>query len=334
MIGSAGLLLINLGTPDDPSVSSVRKYLKEFLSDPRVITLPFLFRYLLLYLFILPFRPSRSAQYYRKIWTDKGSPLLHFSQSFTEKLQAQLGNSYTVQLGMRYGKPSISDALKALQHCDSLTILPLFPQYSSAATGSAIALTLQLLAQYQKFPKQMTVIREFYAHPAFIDAQVIQIQPFIASHDFLLFSYHGLPTKQILCEQSVDCCKLQKDCPSISSENDACYRAQCFATSITIASALGLTSTQYATAFQSRLGKLKWTQPYFEEFLDELYQRGVRRLAIACPGFVADCLETLEEIGIRAKKQWQQLGGEQLTLIPALNDAEHWVDRIPEIFML
>lgn len=333
MVGTKGILLINLGTPDDPSVASVRRYLKEFLSDPLVLTLPFLPRYLLLYLFILPFRPARSAKYYRAVWTKNGSPLLHYSQSFTEKLQAHLGNSYTVRLGMRYGKPSISDALKALQHCDSLTILPLFPQYASATTGSAIALTLNLLNSYPTFPKQIHIIREFYMHPAFIDAQSIQIEPFISSHDFLLFSYHGIPTKQNSCSHNIKQTCLE-NCPAITSTNANCYRAQCFATSTAIANKLGLTTGQYATAFQSRLGKLEWIKPYLEEYLEELYNCGVRRLAIACPSFVADCLETLEEIGMRTKTHWQSLGGEQLTLIPALNDAEHWINRIPEIFVL
>lgn len=323
-----GLLLINLGTPASPNVKAVRRYLREFLSDSRVIDLPTPFRYLLLYAFILPFRPKISAKAYQFIWTSEGSPLLVNSQRLIEKLSQKLGASYQIAFGMRYGEPSIATALTTLSNCEEITVLPLYPQYSSAATGSSIEKLLSLISQQNSHPT-LTVIRDFYQHPGFIAAQADLIRPYLARHDHLLLSYHGIPERHIRKTGCESVC--QDRCPPISSANQTCYKAQCQQTSDALAKTLGLAKNQYSAAFQSRLGKTPWIKPYTDELLPKLAQQGIKNLAVACPSFVADCLETLEEIGFQAKEQWRQLGGEQLTLIPCLNDSKRWVKAVIDI---
>lgn len=321
-----GLLLINLGTPDTPDVSSVRRYLLEFLSDYRVIRLPALLRYLLLYGIILPFRSPKSAHAYQSIWTENGSPLLHHSRQLATQLQRRLDKHCKVVLGMRYGNPSLKDALSELQGCEKITILPLYPQYSSAATGSTIEKILQMLSSQPILPS-MNIIRDFHTHPQFIQAQVHLIAPFVDHHDYILFSYHGLPENHLTKEGCKSICA--NECLTTKSiQPSHCYRLQCFQTTDLIAKKLALNPVQYGTSFQSRLGKTPWIKPYTNEILKDLIDQGIKRLAIVCPSFVADCLETLEEIGQQTREQWLSLGGEQLSLIPCLNDNKHWTDAI------
>ncbi len=323
-----GLLLINLGTPDSPNVKDVRRYLKEFLSDPRVVDLPTLVRTILLYGFILPFRPKRSAHAYQSIWQADGSPLLLNCLSLKEKLQTELSGSYQVALGMRYGKPSIASALADLKNCQSITVLPLFPQYSSAATGSAIESVYNTLKTYETQP-HLTVIRDFYNHPGFIQSMALQIQPYIEHHDYVLFSYHGLPERQIIKGGCRAVC--EGTCPYLSVDQPPCYRSQCFATSQALAQTLNLEPEQYSSTFQSRLGRTPWIKPYTDEVMPKLASQGVKNLLVACPSFTADCLETLEEIGIRGKALWLECGGENLTLVPCVNDSPAWLQGIQEL---
>ena len=229
---------------------------------------------------------------------------------------------------MRYGKPSLQDALLQLQGCETLTILPLYPQYSSAATGSSIERVLQLISTQSIIPS-IKIIRDFYAHPLFIKALASLIKPHVTDHDYILFSYHGLPENHLRAEGCNPVC--QTNCRPISSNNSGCYRAQCLQTTALIANTLGLTNEQYGTAFQSRLGRTPWIKPYTDEVLTVLISKGIRRIAVACPSFVADCLETLEEIGMRLKEQWLNKGGEQLTLIPCLNESDAWLDALEAI---
>ena len=322
-----GLLLINLGTPNNPSIKAVRHYLREFLADKRVITLAAPLRYLLLYSIILPFRSRQSAHAYQAIWTSEGSPLLSHSRKLVDALQERLGAHCNVVLGMRYGKPSIEEALLQLQECETITILPLYPQYSSAATGSSIEKALKRLAIQAILPS-IRVIRDFHSHPGLINAQSVLIKPYVANHDYVLFSYHGLPENHLRTGGCKQIC--HANCP-LSSSTKGCYRAQCLQTTSLIASMLGLTLQQHGTAFQSRLGKTPWIKPYTDEILTHLNSQGIKRIAVVCPSFVADCLETLEEIGMRLKDQWLKMGGEQLTLIPCLNASEQWLDAIIEI---
>lgn len=323
-----GLLIINLGTPTHNDVSAVKTYLREFLTDKRVIDLPALLRYMLVYLFILPFRAKKSAHAYQLIWTNEGSPLLVHSEHLVKQLQLELGTEYRVALGMRYGTPSIHKALDQLSECESITVLPLYPQYSSAATGSSIEELMRIISVKEVIPTT-TIIRDFYQHPSYIKAQAQIIQRHLQDDSYLLFSYHGIPERQIQKSGCATVCK--ETCPEMTTKNQGCYKAQCHQTSKLLAAELKLNSDQYCTAFQSRLGKTPWIKPYTDELLVELAEKGIKNLTITCPSFVADCLETLEEIGMRIKEDWMKLGGEQFTLIPCLNEDPIWIHSIKEI---
>lgn len=323
-----GVLLLNIGTPDAPDVKSVRRYLREFLSDPRVIDLPAWQRWLLLHLFILPFRPRRSAAAYQKIWTQTGSPLLNYSKQLCEKLTHELGGDYVVTLGMRYGNPSIASAVKYLQQqsCEKLLLLPIFPQYSVAATGSALAAALASLKQ-QSYSPEVIIPHSFYAETAYIQslANVITENLRDFSPDYLLFSFHGIPERQLKRHCVATGCDHRRECSLINKNNAFCYRAQCYTTIRLVAEAMKLDEKKYAVAFQSRLGRASWVQPYTTVSLTQLAQQGIKKLAVVCPSFVLDCLETLEEIGIRAQEQWRALGGEAFRLVPALNTDPQWI---------
>jgi protoporphyrin/coproporphyrin ferrochelatase len=330
-----GVLLINLGTPDAPDAHSVKKYLSEFLNDPRVVDLPWLVRKILVHGFILRFRPKISSRAYRQIWTQEGSPLLLHSQKLAQALAAALGENYVVELGMRYGKPNIAAALHRLkeQQCQKLVILPLFPQYSSSATGSALAKTLAELGKNQDIP-EVYWINCFFDHPEFINAWkelIIQQVPAEAP-DMWIFSYHGLPVRH-LNKRGCDTadCLANIECGAVTPYNQLCYRRQCFATSRLLAETLQLTPNQYRVGFQSRLGRTPWITPYTDQLLTELAGQGIKRIAMVCPSFTVDCLETLEEIGLRAKAQWHSLGGEAFTLLPCLNADPTWVKALAQI---
>jgi protoporphyrin/coproporphyrin ferrochelatase len=328
-----GVLLLNLGTPDSPRVSDVRRYLREFLSDPRVIDIPPLARKLLLETVILPFRPARSAKAYKLVWTGDGSPLLFHSQRLTEGVRRALGPEYVVELGMRYGSPSIPSALAKLVAAQPsrIVVLPLFPQYSSAATGSAVERVYEVLGQSWNVPPA-TTLGAFYDDPGFISAftMVAKKQLDTFRPDFVLFSYHGLPERHVRKSDASGnhCLKRADCCDAMVPENRYCYRAQCFATTRALAFTLGLGANNHSVSFQSRLGRTPWLHPYTDLVLPELAAAGRKRLAVMCPAFVADCLETLEEIGIRAKEQWRSLGGEDLLLVPSLNAEPAWVDTV------
>lgn len=322
-----GLLLINLGTPDGADVRSVRRYLKEFLSDPRVIDLPSPIRYALLYAFILPFRPKKSAHAYQSIWTEKGSPLLLNGKALQSAVQQQLGGEWKVALGMRYGQPSIASALEELSDCSKICVFPLFPQYSSAATGSALEKLMDIQKKARILP-ELHIVRDFYRAPYFIQAQAERIRPHLEGADHLIFSYHGLPQRQLEKEGCQPVCL--QPCALETKPNAGCYRAQCFASSHALAEALGMNKQQYTTAFQSRLGQTPWIQPYTDATLADLAAKGVKNILISCPSFASDCLETIEEIGIAAKEQWQRAGGTSLQLIPCVNDDPIFAKGIAE----
>jgi len=331
--GPTALLLVNLGTPRSPSPRDVRRYLREFLSDPRVLDMPALARWLLLELVILPTRPKRSALAYQKIWGPQGSPLLAHGRALAQAVQKELGDGYAVELGMRYGEPSIREALAALaaHRPARLIALPLFPQYSTAATGSAVAKIEQEHARTPGLPPLET-LGAFYADAGFITAFAAVARERLAAFrpDFVLFSYHGLPERQIakLDASGAHCFARPDCCDAIGVVNRDCYRAQCFATTRALAAELRLANDSFDTSFQSRLGRTPWIKPYTDLLLPELAARGQRRLAVLCPSFVADCLETLEEIAIRAAEQWRELGGEELLLIPSLNAEPAWVKAV------
>ncbi len=335
-------MLINLGTPDAPNTPDVRRYLKEFLSDPRVIDINPLGRWLLLNLFILPFRPAKSAAAYKKVWMQDGSPLLVYGRALQNGVQASLNKKapgrYEVRLAMRYGQPSIPSVLQELlQHdLERLLVLPLFPQYSSAASGSALERVLELVARSWNVPSVDT-FDAFYDAPAFINAFRDVAAPLLEAFapDHVLFSYHGLPERQVKksdttgthCLASATCCE------TITPANRFCYRAHCVATTKALVQALHLPPQKHSFSFQSRLGRTPWIKPYTDEVLPQLAQQGVKRLAVFSPAFVADCLETVEEIGLRAREQWLSLGGEDLLLIPSLNDNPVWVEGLAAMIL-
>jgi ferrochelatase len=327
-----GVLLINLGTPEQCAPQSVYCYLTEFLNDPRVIDLPGFLRWVLVNLVIIPLRFKKSAAAYQKIWSDCGSPLLVNSRKLQQALAVELGNAYQVELGMRYGKPSIQSALAKLAHCHRLTLLPLFPQYSAAATGSAIASALNILSAQWNIP-EIFIKRDFYDHPHFIAAYADVIKKNIAGKNIerIVFSYHGLPERHIQKSNCQASCDHAAACPPMNDSNLFCYRAQCHATTHLLAKALNLNAQHYRVAFQSRLGRTPWIKPYTDLLLPELMQQGVKNIAVVCPSFVADCLETLEEINIRAREQWLKLGGKEFIFIPCLNDHPAWVTGLAEI---
>jgi ferrochelatase len=328
-----GLLLVNLGTPDAPEPGPVRRYLREFLSDPRVIDVNPVGRWLLLNLFILPFRPAKSAEAYQKIWAKEGSPLLVYSRALTAAVAGRLQGRYEVELAMRYGNPSLPDAVKALRSrgVTEFTVLPLYPQAAASSSSSTLARAYEVLAgAWDVAP--VRAVPAFFDHPGFLDAFATVARPVIAEAraEHVLMSYHGLPERHMRksdpsgrhCLASAGCCEVLTDV------NRNCYRAQCFATSRGLAERLGLGRDGYTVSFQSRLGRTPWVKPYTDFVLPELAQRGIKRLAVMCPAFVADCLETLEEVGLRARDQFLQSGGESLTLVPSLNAHPAWVDTV------
>lgn len=320
-----GLLLINLGTPNSTKLLDIVRYLCEFLTDPRVIDLPILLRYLLVYGFIVPFRCRKTAKAYRAIWTEQGSPLLFHHQDLVKTLQKTLGSEYQIALGMRYGTPPIATALDELKHCVSITVLPLYPQYSSATTGSSLEKIAKSLTKQEVIPS-LYLIRDFYQHPAYLAAQAQLIRKHLQEDTHLVFSYHGLPERQIQKSGCQNLCP--GSCNPLSNKNPGCYKSQCHQTSFLLTTQLQLDPKLVHTAFQSRLGTLPWIQPYIPTLLADLATQGVKNLAIVCPSFVTDCLETLEEIGMRTKALWLQLGGKQFTLIPCLNAEASWIQKL------
>ena len=323
------MLLVNLGTPGAPRTAEVRRYLREFLSDPYVIDIPAPGRFLLLNLVILPFRPAKSAEAYRKIWLPEGSPLLVYGERLRDRVRTALGPDIPVELAMRYGRPSIRAGLSALRDAgaERAVVLPLYPQYAPATTGST-----EEKARKEAGGLDLTFLPAFYDDPGFTAAFTEVGRPALERFrpEKVLFSYHGLPERQVMkadptgshCLRSADCCERFREA------NPDCYRAQCFATSRALASSLELSRDRYAVSFQSRLGRERWIPPYTDRTVVELARAGVKRLAVFCPAFVADCLETLEEIGIRARESFREAGGEELLLVPSLNDHPRWVDAV------
>jgi len=328
-----GVLLVNLGTPRSPRVSDVRRFLREFLMDPRVVDLPPVARWLLVNVVIAPLRPFASARAYRQVWTEAGSPLLVHGRALRDRLAETLGATCVVELGMRYGEPSIGRALERLHARDveRIVALPLFPQYAPATTGSVERKIVEERGRLPR-PAPVQVLPAFPENAGFVEALAETARRALTGFhpDHWLFSFHGLPERQVLRADPSGrhCLRSETCCDALGDVNRDCYRAQCFATGRALARALALPEDAWSVSFQSRLGRTPWIGPYTDAILPELRERGVRRLAVACPSFVADCLETLEEIGIRAREQWRELGGEDLRLVPCLNAEPVWVQAV------
>lgn len=331
-----GLLLINLGTPNSPRPRDVRAYLEEFLSDPRVLDMAAWRRWLLLHLLILPFRPKTSGEAYASIWTERGSPLLEHSQELARKVQQRLGPRVSVELAMRYGSPSIPDALARLrlEGIDRIVVFPLYPQYSSSATGSSIEHVFRHAAMEWNTP-YLHVVPPFYDHPLFLEACARVARPVLADADpeRVIFSFHGLPERHCVKsdESGAHCLKQPDCCDRLVEANRNCYRAQCFATARGLADLLGVPVEKRIVCFQSRLGRTPWIRPHTDEVVAGLARDGVKRAVICSPAFVADCLETIEELGMRAVKSFREGGGEVLTRVPAVNATDAWADAVVEL---
>ena len=320
-----GVLVAQLGTPQAPTARALRPYLRQFLSDPRVIDLHPLRWYPILYLFVLTRRPARSAALYANIWTDEGSPLMVHSQAQTRGLQERLGAAYRVVLGMRYGEPSIARAVQSLEQegVERILVFPMFPQFSCATTGS-IYDAVNRAALGRRCPwffsrkRQMPALRfvpPYADHPAYINALKQSVTEAVArlswTPDRYLITFHGIPQRYV-------------------DEGDP-YRRQCEETARQLAAALGLADDEWVRGFQSRFGKEPWLEPYTEEVLERLGGQDVRRLVAVCPGFTADCLETLDEIGREGAEQFSSGGGQQFHLVPCLNDHPAWLDAMATI---
>jgi ferrochelatase len=331
-----GLLLINLGTPASPAPRDVRRYLREFLLDPRVIDLAAWKRQSIVRLFVLPFRPRRSAEAYRQIWTDQGSPLLLHGRALAAKIQQQLGERVQVELAMRYGEPSIAAALERLrrQGIDRIVAFPLYPQYASSTTGSTVEALLRAAAGRWNTPF-LQIVPPFYDHPAYIAALAAVGRPVLerVRPERVIFSFHGLPQRHCRrSDESASHCFVRADCcDQIVAANRYCYRAQCMATARLLAARLGVPAEQRRISFQSRLGRDPWLEPETDEVVVGLAREGVKRAVILSPSFVADCLETLEELGLRAAERFAAHGGQQLELVPSLNAETAWVEAVVRI---
>lgn len=327
------LFLANLGTPDAPTEGAVRRYLREFLLDSRVVDIPAVMRWLLVHGVILRKRPKASAEAYQKIWTERGSPLLYHLQDLARGVREELGADWIVVEGMRYGNPSFRKAVRAIKAAgvDEIVFFPLYPQYSEAATGSSIV-EFRRVAKIESLNAPLRQIGWFYDRPEYQEAVAhLTEEAYRRSRaDYLLFSFHGLPERQLKREKTLRkvCFSSSSCCDKIGALNLRCYRAQCFATARKLAEKMQIPRERFSVSFQSRLGRTPWIGPYTDEILHELVKKGVRRLAVACPSFVADCLETLEEIAIRGRERFRELGGEDLILIPSLNSDPRWVKAV------
>jgi ferrochelatase len=307
-----GVLIINLGTPDSPSVADVRKYLREFLMDARVIGIPFWRRFLLVNLIITPFRAPESAKGYRELWTAQGFPLKVYGQKLEGLLQQALGDGFLVKLAMRYQSPSIRSVLSNFKDkgFKQLIVIPLYPQYASSSSGSTMEEVMNVIRAWEVVP-EIRLTAKFFDHPFFIKAFVEIGQKHMAQerYDHYLFSYHGLP------------------------EHQNCYQSQCFETTRLLVQALGIKKEDYTVCFQSRLGNAPWIKPYTDEVIKQLPGRGIKKVLVFSPSFVADCLETTVEIGVEYKKLFLENGGELLGLVESLNVHHAWVECLKQMVL-
>lgn len=328
------LLLANLGSPRSTSVTDVRNYLNQFLMDPYVIDIPWPLRRLLVSLILIS-RPAKSAEAYASIWWPEGSPLIVISEQLTDAVRP-LWPHGPVSLAMRYGEPSISTRLLELvkQGVKTVTFAPLYPQFADSTTTTAIQEAEQCIKKHN-LPLKLNIVPPFYADPAYIQALAKSAAAELEQgFDHLLLSFHGLPESHLKkldptgshCLSDKSCCETAP-----SAVLDSCYRAQCIRSAKLFAKAAGLRSEQWSVAFQSRLGRNKWIEPYTDATLKELAQKGVKKLLVMSPAFVADCIETLEELGIEGRKEFIQAGGQELVLIPCLNAEEYWAQALTEI---
>jgi ferrochelatase len=331
-----GVLLIQLGTPDSPRVSDVRSYLSEFLNDPRVIDLPYLIRKILVNGIIVPFRAPKSAKIYKELWElgEGKSPLLTHTQALQALLQKNFeGENVTVEMAMRYKNPSLDSVLEKMRlaNYDRIVLLPLFPQYASASTGSAIEKAMDIIRKWWVIP-EIKIISQFYDNPGYIHSIVDNAKKFqLSDYDHILFSYHGLPERQVdKVYEGTDLCEDQPCEIEVNEKNKFCYKATSYATTRLIAKELGLTEKDYTVCFQSRLDK-KWLTPFSDKVVEEWAEKGAKKLLVFSPAFVADCLETLIEIGDEYQEIFEEKGGEKVQLVPSSNTHPAFVEGLTQL---
>jgi ferrochelatase len=327
------VLLANLGSPDAPETAPVRRYLNQFLMDPYVIQLPWPLRRLIVSLFVLPTRPKASAEAYRSVWTESGSPLIVLSEKLKQAVSQKI--TMPLEMAMRYGNPSIEQQILKLCADSSISeilYIPLYPHFADSTVTTSIEEARRVLRKH-KLDVALRVVQPFYDNPDYIKALVSSAQPYLDSdYDHIVFSYHGLPESHItkLDTSGEHCLKQANCCETPHPVHKTCYRHQVMRTTQCFALQAGLASHRYSVAFQSRLGRAKWLGPNTEDRLVELAQQGVKKVLVICPAFVTDCLETLEEIAIRGEEVFKEAGGESLTLVPCLNDHPEWVDLLAD----
>ncbi len=314
-----GVLLLNVGSPDAPTPMAVYRYLRQFLMDERVLDMPWLQRWLLVNLVIAPFRAGASAERYRQVWTPQGSPLVAITNDLVQRLAARTG--LQVAFGMAYGSPSIPSAVDSLRRCEHVTVVPLFPQYATATTASVLSGVQSAFAAGNPIPS-LNVLPAFGSDPAFLDVLAASARQHISGVDHVLCSFHGLPERQVTALDGA--CLTEGCCERPCGTRWSCYRAACLDTAAGLASRLP--GADVSVSFQSRLGRDKWLGPETGAELTRLARSGKKRVAVLCPSFVTDCLETLEEIGVEARATFKAAGGEELVVVPCLNVEEAWVD--------
>ena len=326
------VILINVGTPESPGRKHVRKYLTEFLNDRRVIDIPWLARKILVNLIIIPFRTGKSAALYQRLWTQAGSPLRIHLENLVKKLNAQGGEEYRFFGAMRYGSPSIKEILARVmdENFTQIILFPLYPQYASSTTGTVVGEALNIVRSKEVIPEIKTIV-QFYDRQAYIDAFAARVREHdLSEYDHVLFSFHGLPERQI---RKVHPGTGPGDCTcetSMPSHGRYCYKATCYETTRLIAERLGLPRERYTVAFQSRLSR-NWLSPFSDDKVRDFAAKGMKNVLVVAPSFVADCLETTMEIGEDYRDLFLQLGGEKLTLVESLNDSDEWARAIGEM---
>lgn len=327
-----GIILMNLGSPDSTAVPDVKRYLNEFLMDKRVIGYPYLFRLMLIKGIIVPRRAPKSAEAYKSIWWEEGSPLIALTKQLQNAVQHDL--QMPVEISMRYGNPSQEDAydklLKQNPNLKEVILLPLYPHYAMSSYETAVE-HAKAVHKKKKYPFTLNIVPPYYSEPDYINALAESMRPYVSQDfDHLLFSYHGVPERHIRkgditgkhCLQVEDCCHVG------SPAHEFCYRHQVFITSELVAEKLKIPREKWSVTFQSRLGREEWLKPYTAATLEELPKKGVKRLLVACPAFVSDCLETLEEIAVEGKHTFINSGGDSFTMIPCLNVHPLWVGAV------
>lgn len=326
------IVLMNLGSPDSPNVPDVKKYLREFLMDEKVIDIPFIARTLLVKGIIVPFRSPKSAHAYQSIWTDQGSPLI--TNTIDLKIALEKKTDFPIEICMRYGNPhpaiAFDNLLKNHPDLEEVFLFPLYPHYAMSSYETAVEYAKEVYAS-KKYAFKLTVIPPYYNHPSYINALSASIKPYLENKfDKIIFSYHGVPERHILKGDITcgHCLKSSNCCDTFSDAHAYCYRHQTFETTKLTTKALGLSAQQFEQSFQSRLGRDKWLTPYTAARLQELPKEGIQNILVVCPAFVSDCLETLEEIAVEGKALFMEAGGKSYTMIPCLNDNAQWTETI------